>query len=52
MKGFPLGIGLRKNEPELKAYLDGWVRTNVQNGKLNDIYKKYFGVSLPGDMLN
>jgi polar amino acid transport system substrate-binding protein len=52
MKGFPLGIGIRKNEPELKAYLDGWVRTNVQNGKLNDIYKKYFGVALPGDMLN
>lgn len=52
MKGYPLGIGLRKNEPELKSYLDGWVRTNVQNGKLNDIYKKHFGVALPGDMLN
>lgn len=52
MKGFPLGIGMRKNEPELKAYLDGWVRTNVQNGKLNEIYKKYFGVALPADMLN
>jgi polar amino acid transport system substrate-binding protein len=51
MKGYPLGIGLRKNEPELKAYLDGWVKANLQNGKLNDIYRKYFGVALPGDML-
>ncbi|RJG02429.1 transporter substrate-binding domain-containing protein [Noviherbaspirillum sedimenti] len=52
MKGFPLGIGIRKNEPELKSYLDGWVRTNVQNGKLNEIYKKHFGTALPADMLN
>jgi polar amino acid transport system substrate-binding protein len=52
MKGYPLGIGLRKNEPELKSYLDGWVKTNMQNGKLNDIYKKYFGTALPADMLN
>lgn len=52
MKDYPLGIGLRKNEPGLKTYLDGWVKTNLQNGKLNDIYKKYFGTALPGAMLN
>ena len=34
-----LGIGLRKNEPALKARLDGWVRDNLQNGKLNAVYK-------------
>ncbi|MDB5772430.1 MAG: extracellular solute-binding protein family 3 [Burkholderia sp.] len=50
MKTYPLGIGIRKNDPELKAYLDGWVKTNLQNGKLNEIYKKYFGVALPTDM--
>ncbi|QRX81453.1 transporter substrate-binding domain-containing protein [Glaciimonas sp. PAMC28666] len=52
MKTFPLGIGIRKNDPELRAYLDKWVQINLKNGKLNDIYKKYFGVSLPADMLN
>jgi polar amino acid transport system substrate-binding protein len=52
MKTFPLGIGLRKNEPELKAWLDTWVKANLKNGKLNDVYKKYFGASLPAEMLN
>jgi polar amino acid transport system substrate-binding protein len=52
IKEQPYGIGLRKNEPQLKAYLDGWVKTNLKNGKLDGIYKKYFAVSLPADMLN
>lgn len=51
MKLFPLGIGLRKNDPKLKAWLDQWVKTNLKNGKLNDIYKKHFGATLPAEML-
>ncbi|KAF1020225.1 MAG: ABC transporter glutamine-binding protein GlnH [Paracidovorax wautersii] len=43
MQTVPLGIGLRKNEPELKAWLDAWVTANTQNGKLVAIYKKYHG---------
>ena len=43
MQTVPLGIGLRKNEPELKAWLDAWVTENTQNGKLPAIYKKYHG---------
>lgn len=43
MQTVPLGIGLRKNEPELKAWLDDWVTKNTQNGKLPAIYKKYHG---------
>ena len=43
MQTVPLGIGLRKNEPELKAWLDAWVTENTQNGKLTAIYKKYHG---------
>jgi polar amino acid transport system substrate-binding protein len=38
---FELGIALPKNNPKLKAWLDQWVRTNLKNGKLNDIYKQY-----------
>ncbi|TAN27440.1 MAG: transporter substrate-binding domain-containing protein [Castellaniella sp.] len=38
---FELGVALPKNNPKLKAWLDQWVRTNLKNGKLNDIYKQY-----------
>ncbi|SCU73421.1 ABC transporter periplasmic protein [Cupriavidus necator] len=51
MKAYPYGIGVRKNEPELKAWLDGWVKTNLKNGKLDEIYKRYFGMSLPPEVL-
>ncbi|WP_159910612.1 transporter substrate-binding domain-containing protein [Pantoea sp. 18069] len=51
MKTNPYGVGLRKNEPELKAWLDNWVKTNLKNGKLNEIYIRYHGMPLPADML-
>lgn len=51
VKAYPYGVGLRKNEPELKAWLDGWVKTNLNNGKLNEIYKRYFGMPLPSEVL-
>jgi len=47
---FNLAIGVRKNEPELLAKLDGWVKTNMENGKLNEIYKKYHGTELPPEI--
>jgi polar amino acid transport system substrate-binding protein len=50
LKTFPLGIGLRKNEPELKAWLDKWVTDNIANGKLGEIYQTYHGVPLPKDI--
>jgi polar amino acid transport system substrate-binding protein len=40
-KAFLLGVALPKNHPKLKAWLDEWVRTNLKNGKLDAIYKKY-----------
>lgn len=52
MAAYPMAIGLRKNDDALKAYLDEWVGTNLHNGKLNAIYEKYFGQSLPADMLD
>lgn len=45
-----LAIGLRKNEPALKAKLDDWVRTNLKNGELNTIYKQFHGVDLPQEV--
>jgi polar amino acid transport system substrate-binding protein len=49
---FPMGVGIRQNEPQLKEKINQWVSKNLKNGKLNDIYKKYFiGQSLPAEML-
>lgn len=45
------GIGLRKNDPRLKEWLDNWVVTNLKNGKLQAIYKKHQGVDIPADVL-
>jgi polar amino acid transport system substrate-binding protein len=46
-----LAVGLRKNEAALKAWVDAWVKTNLQNGKLGAIYKKWHGVDIPVDQL-
>jgi polar amino acid transport system substrate-binding protein len=52
MNAYPMAVGLRKKDPELKAWVDGWVATNLKNGQLNGIYQKYFGQSLPPEMTN
>ena len=51
MQGFPIAITFRKNDPNLKAYLDNWVATNLRNGKLVDIYKKWQDVVISPDEL-
>ncbi|MBV9833529.1 MAG: transporter substrate-binding domain-containing protein [Alphaproteobacteria bacterium] len=51
MQTFYLAIGMRKNEPQLKAWVDNWVKTNLKNGKLAAIYKKYHGIDIPTDQL-
>ncbi|MDM0090989.1 MULTISPECIES: transporter substrate-binding domain-containing protein [unclassified Variovorax] len=50
MQANMLGIGLRKNEPALKARIDAIVKANLQ-GPLNEIYRKYHGTDLPADLL-
>ncbi|WP_343721691.1 transporter substrate-binding domain-containing protein [Herbaspirillum seropedicae] len=51
-KAFDLGIAINKNQPRLKEWIDGWVKTNMKNGKLNAIYKKYHGRDLPASVQN
>jgi polar amino acid transport system substrate-binding protein len=51
MRTFYLAVGLRKNEPRLKEWVNGWVRANLQNGQLGAIYKKYHGIDIPTDQL-
>lgn len=51
MQTFYLAIGMRKGEPKLLAWVNDWVRTNLQNGKLAAIYKQHHGVDIPTDQL-
>ncbi len=52
MQTFYLAVGLRKNEPALKEWVNGWIRANLANGKLGAIYKKYHGVDIdPAQLL-
>jgi polar amino acid transport system substrate-binding protein len=43
MKSFPLGIGMRKGETKLQAWINQWVSSNTENGKLTTIYKRFHG---------
>lgn len=51
LQTFNLAIGVRKNEPELLNWVNGWIKTNLKNGKLNAINKEYHGVDLSPDVL-
>lgn len=51
IQSYELGAAMRKNEPELKAWVDEWVKTNLNNGKLNDIHVKYAGVPIPDEIV-
>lgn len=52
MAAYPMAIGLRKNDEAFQAKLDEWVSANLKNGKLNEIYQKYFGMALPAELTN
>ncbi|QND72854.1 transporter substrate-binding domain-containing protein [Tardiphaga robiniae] len=42
-----MGVGMRKDDIELKSWVDGWVKKNIGNGKLQAIYKQFQGTDLP-----
>ena len=50
MKVNMLAVGFKKGEGKLKEKVDAWVRTNLKNGKLNAIYKKFHGADLPDEV--
>lgn len=50
LDNFDIAIGVRKGEPRLVAKLNDWILANLQNGKLNDIYAKYYETPLPASM--
>ena len=49
---FKLAIGVKKDEARLLQTVSDWVKTNLKNGKLNAIYKKYHGTDLPDVIVN
>src|ERR1700688_2370879 len=51
LETFKLAIGVKQGEPRLLQTVSGWVKTNLKNGKLNEIYKKYHGTDLPDVIL-
>jgi polar amino acid transport system substrate-binding protein len=50
LDNFDIAVGIRKGQPRLQAKLNEWVLANLQNGKLNAIYKKFYGNDLPAAM--
>lgn len=46
-----MGIGVAKNNTELKDKINELVRQNLKDGQLNTIFKKYHGTDLPQDVL-
>jgi polar amino acid transport system substrate-binding protein len=52
LDAFKLAIGVKKDEKRLLEEVDKWIATNLKNGKLDAIYKKYHGNGLPDVILN
>jgi polar amino acid transport system substrate-binding protein len=45
-QAYPLGVALRKGDTALTAWVDTWIRQNLDNGKLAAIYEKYHSAKL------
>ena len=52
LDNFKLAVGVKKDEKRLLEEVDKWIATNLKNGKLDAIYKKYHGNGLPDVILN
>jgi polar amino acid transport system substrate-binding protein len=50
LDNFDIAVGVKKGEPRLVAKLNEWILANLQNGKLNDAYKKYYKADLPASL--
>ncbi len=52
LQSYQLAVAMRKNQPELMNWVNGWVKTNLANGKLNDIHVKHAGVPIPKEIID
>ncbi|APG93048.1 transporter substrate-binding domain-containing protein [Sinorhizobium americanum] len=46
-----MGVGMRKDDVELKKWIDEWVKTNLANGKLPAIYKQFQKTDIPPQVM-
>lgn len=46
-----MGVGMRKDDVELKKWIDEWVKANLANGKLSAIYKQFQKRDIPSQVL-
>jgi polar amino acid transport system substrate-binding protein len=52
LQSYQLGVAMRKDQPELMKAVNGWIKTNLANGKLNTIHVKYAGVPIPKEIID
>ncbi len=52
LDNFKLAVGIKKDETRLVEEVNKWIDTNLKNGKLEAIYRKYHGNGLPDVILN
>jgi polar amino acid transport system substrate-binding protein len=52
LQSYQLGVAMRKEQPELMKAVNGWIKTNLANGKLNAIHLKYAGVPIPKEIVD
>ena len=52
LQSYQLGVAMRKGEPALMSWVNGWIKTNLANGKLNEIHVKHAGVPIPNDIID
>jgi polar amino acid transport system substrate-binding protein len=52
LDSFKLAVGVKKDEARLLAEVDKWIAANLENGKLDAIYKEYHGNGLPDIIVN
>jgi polar amino acid transport system substrate-binding protein len=50
VRNFDLAMGVKKGETKLAEELNTWITANPKNGKLNEIFRKYYGTDLPAEM--
>lgn len=46
-----LGIAMPQGEDRLKAWVNAWIKTNFENGKMNAIFSSFHDRDLPMDLL-
>lgn len=52
LQSYQLGMAMRKDQPELMGAVNDWIKTNLHNGKLNDIHMKYANVPVPQEIID